>query len=444
MKQAEQQTLWGGRFTQSLDEGMARFNNVAGRTAWLLEADILGSIAHGEMLGKCGLITPEDAQAIHQGLKDLLAAARRGELTPDDRYEDVHTFVELELTRRIGEPGKLLHTARSRNDQVNLDMLLYTRQSCREVLRLLEGLVSALAEAVPSHPQLMPGYTHLQRAQAITVKHWLMAYGDMFKRDIRRLEDALTGMDQSPLGAGALAGTTHPIDRAYTAKALGFSKPYANFLDAVSDRDYLLETLGAFSLLMMHLSRLSEEIINFSTREFGFITLHQRFSTGSSIMPQKQNPDSVELIRGKTGRVYGSLMTLLTVMKGLPLAYNKDMQEDKECFHDAVETVKDCLTVMTGVISSMASNTQAMDAALETGFLNATELADYLVRRGLPFRDAHHVVGRVVLYAEERQKEIQQLTLKELRQFSPLFEEAVYEQIDYQRSLKLGIKKEML
>ncbi len=436
--------LWGGRFEASTSEQMERFHNVGGRTAWLLEADILGSLAHAQMLLKCGLITPVQGAALDTGLKALLQEAREGRLHCDDSFEDVHSFVELTLTNRIGDAGKVLHTARSRNDQVNLDMKLYARQRCGHLAETVAALMDALQQKAEAHPEIMPGYTHLQRAQAVTVKHWLMAYHAMLARDQRRLQNAIDGMDESPLGCGALAGTTHAIDRQMTAELLGFARPYDNFLDGVSDRDYLLEALSALSILMMHLSRLCEELILFSSQEFAFVQLDDAYATGSSIMPQKKNPDSVELIRGKTGRVYGSLFSLLTVMKGLPLAYNKDMQEDKESFYDAVNTAEECLTVMTGVISTLQVRSERLQQTLSLGYLNATELADYLVRRGMPFRDAHGVVGAAVLYAEKQGKPLEQLSLEEMKQFFPLIDEGVFDQINYQQSLQLGIKKEML
>lgn len=436
--------LWGGRFHKAADQQMEQFNNIAGQTAWLLDADIRGSIAHAAMLTRCGLITPAQGAAIHQGLKDMLMELQAGQLTCDDSFEDVHSFVELKLTERIGEAGKVLHTARSRNDQVNLDMKLYARETCIALQEMVQGLLDTLADKAARHPVPMPGYTHLQRAQTVTFKHYLMAYHGMFTRDMIRLNNAIQGMDECPLGCGALAGTTHQIDRGYTASLLGFDRPYANFLDGVSDRDYLLETLSCLSILMMHLSRLSEELILFSSQEFGFVALDEAYSTGSSIMPQKKNPDSLELIRGKTGQVYGSLVALLTVMKGLPLAYNKDMQEDKAPFYNAMQTAQSCVLIMTGVIATLKVQAERMQAALQGGFMNATEVADYLVRAGVPFRTAHSVVGRIVLYAEGQGRSIEGLTLQELQQFSPLFDESVYDQINPEKSLHLGIKKEML
>ncbi|HSK68536.1 MAG TPA: argininosuccinate lyase [Candidatus Limnocylindria bacterium] len=436
--------LWGGRFVQGTDSRMERFHNIAGTTGWLLEADIRGSVAHARMLAKCGLITPGQAADILRGLEGMLEEARGGTLVPDNSFEDVHSFVEVTLTARIGEAGKVLHTARSRNDQVNTDMKLYARESCGELARLLQTLLDTLKAKADAHPVPMPGYTHLQRAQAVTFKHWLMAYHGMFSRDLRRVGDAVRGMGESPLGCGALAGTTHDIDRAYTAALLGFDKPYDNFLDGVSDRDYLIEALAALSLIMMHLSRLSEELVLFSSKEFGFIELDERFTTGSSIMPQKRNPDSAELIRGKAGRVYGCLMALLTVMKGLPLAYNKDMQEDKAAFYNAMSAAQGSLAVMDGVIATLVPQEGRMRQALRGGFMNATEAADYLVRKGVPFRDAHGVIGSLVLYAEGQGKELDELTLDEFRRFSPAFDETVYGDIDCEQSLRTGIKKEML
>ncbi len=444
MQAGHEGKLWGGRFQQATDERMERFHNIAGTTSWLLEADIRGSIAHARMLTKCGLITQDQGDRIDRGLREMLEETQKGALTPDNSFEDVHSFVEVKLTERIGEAGKVLHTARSRNDQVNADMKLYARESCEALIRLLRQLLETLKAKADAHPIPMPGYTHLQRAQAVTFKHWLMAYHGMFSRDLRRVENTVTGMGECPLGCGALAGTTHEIDRHYTAELLGFEKPYANFLDGVSDRDYLIETLAALAIIMMHLSRLSEELVLFSSREFGFVELDERFTTGSSIMPQKKNPDSVELIRGKTGQVYGSLMALLTVMKGLPLAYNKDMQEDKEAYFSAMTTAQACLTVMDGVIAGLEPREGQMRRGLKGGFMNATDAADYLVRKGVPFRDAHGIIGSLVLYTEARGKELEDLSLEEFRRFSDAFDESVFESISCEHSLTLGIKKEML
>ncbi len=436
--------LWGGRFEQGVDQRMERFHNIAGKTNWLLDADIRGSIAHAAMLTRCGLISPEQGQAIDSGLKEMLSEHHNGTLSADDDFEDVHSFVEIKLTEKIGDAGKVLHTARSRNDQVNLDMKMYVMESCKALAGMLQQLLDTISEKAQKHPVPMPGYTHLQRAQAVTFKHFLMAYHGMFSRDMVRLNNAVQGMDECPLGCGALAGTTHAIDREFTAHALGFSKPYDNFLDGVSDRDYVIETLSCLSLMMMHLSRLSEELVVFSSQEFAFVELDDAFSTGSSIMPQKKNPDSVELIRGKTGSVYGNLMALLTVMKGLPLAYNKDMQEDKAAFHSAMTTAQDCVSIMQGVIATLTVKEERLRSVMQGGFMNATEVADYLVRAGIPFRSAHGIVGSLVLYAEQQGKPIEALSLQELKQFSPVFEENVYDQIDYEKSMQLGIKKQMI
>ena len=444
MQAGYEDKLWGGRFRGSVAADMAQFHNIAGRTGWLLEADIQGSIAHAKMLAHVGLITPQQGEAIDRGLQGMLHDVQAGTLVPDDNYEDVHTYTEVKLRERIGDAAKVLHTARSRNDQVNTDMKLYSRARCGQLAQQLQQLMDTLQARAEQHPIPMPGYTHLQRAQAVTVKHWLMAYHAMLARDLRRVNDAIAGMDECPLGCGALAGTTHNVDRAYSAQLLGFARPHANFLDGVSDRDYLIEALAAMGLIMMHLSRLCEELVIFSSQEFAFVQLDDRYATGSSIMPQKKNPDSVELIRGKTGRVYGHLMGLLTVMKGLPLAYNKDMQEDKNAFHDAMNTTLSCLTVMDGVIATMMVREERLRCTLQTGFMNATEVADYLVRRGVPFRDAHGIVGQAVLYAEQQQKPLEALSLAEWQQFSPMIDDMIYDNIDYHKTLHLGIKKEML
>jgi argininosuccinate lyase len=444
MQTGYEDKLWGGRFQGEVAPDMAQFHNIAGRTAWLLEADIQGSIAHADMLTHAGLITPQQGEAIDAGLRAMLQEAQAGTLQPDDSYEDVQTYVEVKLRERIGEAAKVLHTARSRNDQVNTGLKLYARARCQQLAQAVQQLMDSIENKAQQHPVPMPGYTHLQRAQVITFKHWLMAYHAMLARDLRRVNETVQGMDECPLGCGALAGTTHAIDRAYSARLLGFDRPYTNFLDGVGDRDYVLEALAAMSILMMHLSRLCEELVIFSSHEFGFVLLDDRYATGSSIMPQKKNPDSVELIRGKTGRVYGHLMTLLTVMKGLPLAYNKDMQEDKNSFYDAMNTTLSCLTVMNGVISTMMVREERLRCTLQKGFMNATEAADYLVRRGVPFRDAHGIVGQAVLYAEQRQKPLEALTLDEWQQFFPAIDQTIYDNIDYDKTLHLGIKKEML
>jgi len=441
---ADNQKLWGGRFRQGEDELMERFNNNFNETLWLIEPDITGSMAHVKMQVKCGLLTAEEGRLIEDGLKGILEDVKSGALKTEGDYEDVHTFVEVNLTNRIGEVGKKLHTARSRNDQVNTDMKLYVRSETKYVIELIDSFLATLKKVAYENPYIMPGYTHLQRAQVVTLKHYLMAYHGMLTRDKARLENALATMDQSPLGCGALAGTTHSIDREFTAKELGFSKVYENFIDGVSDRDYQLETMSDFAIIMVHLSRLSEELILWGSQEFRFITLDDKYTTGSSIMPQKKNSDGAELIRGKSGRVFGDLMALLTVIKGTPLAYNKDLQEDKECFYDSVTTVIFCLTIMERMIATVKVHKDVMRKAVSSGFLNATEVADYLVKKGVAFRDAHSIVGRIVIYCEDRQKAIEELSLNELLKFSDAFDESIYDFIDYDNILKKGIKKEML
>lgn len=436
--------LWGGRFRQDENELMEQFNNNLSNTTWLCGPDIQGSLAHVAMQVKCGLLTVQEGEQIAQGLQGILADVQSGALQMTNAYEDVHTFVEVHLIERIGDVGKKLHTARSRNDQVNTDMKLYVKQQTAYVIELVEKMQRTLQKKAAQNPCIMPGYTHLQRAQVVTFKYYLMAYHGMLQRDKKRLQSALDNMDLSPLGCGALAGTTHQIDRAFTAEQLGFSGVYANFIDGVSDRDYQLEVMSAFSILMMHLSRLSEEIILWSSQEFGFISLDDNYTTGSSIMPQKKNSDGAELIRGKTGRVYGDLMGLLTVMKGLPLAYNKDMQEDKEAFHDSLQTVILSLCMMERMIATLTVKKENMEKAAKKGFLNATEVADYLVGKGIPFRDAHGIVGQIVIYCEDHQKAIEELQLSELQQFCPVFDDGIYPYIDYHNILKKGIKKEML
>lgn len=436
--------LWGGRFRADEDHLLEEFQNGFADTLWLLEPDIKGSLAHVAMLVKCGLISPREGETLTGGLRGLLDELKAGTLCLEGNYEDVHTFVELELAKRVGEVAKKLHTARSRNDQCNVDMKLYVRQQTAEVIVLIGQLMAALQKTADANPFIMPGYTHMQRAQVVTFKHHLMAYYAMLGRDKRRLEDALAAMKESPLGCGALAGTTHAIDREYTAEQLGFATVYSNFIDGVSDRDFVLEPMADFSILMMHLSRLAEELCLWTSAEFGFVVLDDRYTTGSSIMPQKKNPDAAELVRGRAGRVYGALLTLLTVLKGLPLAYNKDMQEDKRTFYDSLHTTKQCLRIMERMISTLKTKPAAMKRAVAQGFLNATEVADYLVKKGAAFRDAHNIVGRIVLFAEDNNKAIEELTLAELSQFSALFDADLYSYIDYGKILEKGIKKEML
>ncbi len=436
--------LWGGRFKGEEDKLMEKFNNNYEQTKWLINADIKGSLAHVKMLVHVNILTSKEGELLTNGLKEMLSDIQNGKLSTDGDYEDVHTFVESVLTKRVGDVGKKLHTARSRNDQVNTDMKLFVRDEIKSVLQMLEELLNTLKNVANNNPYIMPGYTHLQRAQVITMKAHLMAYHGMFSRDERRLMAALDNMDECPLGCGALAGTTHVINRDITAKELEFKRPYANFLDGVSDRDYELEVLSAFSIIMMHLSRLSEELILWGTSEFKFISLSDAYTTGSSIMPQKKNFDGAELIRGKTGRVYGALQALLTLMKGLPLAYNKDMQEDKELFYDALETVKLCLPITERMIATMTVHPQNMKKSVKTGFLNATEVADYLVAHGVAFRDAHSIVGQIVIKCEDENCAIEDLTLETLRSYSEAFENDIFEFIDYDAILNKGIKNEML
>ena len=420
--------LWGGRFRKETDDLVNDFNSSIQFDCRLYREDIQGSLAHAAMLADCGIISREDEAAIRAGLEGILADIEAGKVEFTADNEDIHMNVEALLTERIGAAGKRLHTARSRNDQVAVDLRLYLRREIGEIVdQILDLQEAILAKAKEHQNTVMPGYTHLQRAQPISFAQHLLAYGAMLRRDVGRLLDCRARMNECPLGSGALAGTTYPIDRWETAKALGFTAPMGNSLDGVSDRDYAIELLSALSVLMMHLSRFSEEIILWCSWEFKFIELDDAYSTGSSIMPQKKNPDVAELVRGKTGRVYGHLMGLLTTMKGLPLAYNKDMQEDKEPVFDAVDTVKLCLPVFTGMIATMKVLPENMRRAASAGFINATDCADYLTKKGLPFRDAYTVVGNLVYYCTERGKGLEDLSLEELRQISPLFDGDVYE-----------------
>lgn len=436
--------LWGGRFRKEENQMMEDFNSSFPFDRRLYHEDITGSIAHAAMLGAQGIIAPEEAAAIQSALKEILADIESGKLELSGDYEDIHTFVEVNLIRRIGDTGKKLHTGRSRNDQVALDMRLYARDCADRLADKLGGLIAALEETGERQNCIMPGYTHLQRAQAVTFRYYMGAYAAMFGRDIRRVHNSRELLNESPLGCAALAGTTHPIDRSQTAAALGFSKPVDNFLDGVSDRDYLMELACDMAIIMVHLSRLSEELILWSTQEFKFVELDDAYSTGSSIMPQKKNPDSCELIRGKSGRVFGHLTGLLTTMKGIALAYNKDMQEDKQPFFDSYDTVCACLDIMTGVIRTLRVRRETMEASVKNGFLNATEVADYLVSKGVAFRDAHGIVGQIVICCEDRGCAIEDLSLEELRKFSEAFDDGIYEYIDYRNILKKGNKKEML
>lgn len=432
--------LWGGRFTGETDALVYQFNASISFDRRFLEEDIEGSMAHVAMLARQNIITQKEAESIRDGLVSIREDVKSGRLVITDAYEDIHSFVEANLTQRIGEAGKKLHTGRSRNDQVALDMKLYTRKEIRETHALLTELLHTLLSMMEEHlDTYMPGFTHLQKAQPLTLAHHLGAYFEMFKRDIQRMEDIDRRMNYCPLGSGALAGTTYPLDREYTAGLLGFTGPTLNSMDGVSDRDYLIEYLSAAATVMMHLSRFSEEIIIWNSNEYGFVEIDDGFSTGSSIMPQKKNPDIAELVRGKTGRVYGALMSLLTTMKGLPLAYNKDMQEDKELTFDAMDTVKGCLTLFTGMLKTMRFHKEVMAKSAMNGFTNATDAADYLVTKGMPFRDAHSVIGRLVLYCIEKDTSIDALSLEELQSISPVFEADVFEAV----SLRTCVEKRL-
>ena len=435
--------LWGGRFRKGENKLMEEFNKSFGFDCVLYKKDIEGSLAHVYMQVQVGLLTEEEGKQITEGLQGILADIESGKLALCGDYEDIHSFVEINLIERIGDVGKKLHTARSRNDQVALDMRLYAREKANDMVGHIASLKETIKEVADNNSVIMPGYTHLQRAQVVTFKHHLMAYYNMFDRDEKRIKNALEILDESPLGCGALAGTTHNIDRNITAQKLGFKKPMDNFMDGVSDRDYLLELMSDFSIIMMHLSRLSEELVLWSSQEFKFIEMDDLFTTGSSIMPQKKNPDGAELIRGKTGRVYGNLFALFTVMKGIPLAYNKDMQEDKEGFFDSVKTLEMCIQIMEGMIGTLKVREDNMKKAVKGGFLNATEVADYLVNKNVPFRDAHSIVGQIVIYCEDHNKAIEELELDELLKFSQVFERDIYDFIDYNNIIEKGIKKNL-
>ena len=435
--------LWGGRFRKGENKLMEEFNKSFGFDCVLYKKDIEGSLAHVYMQVQVGLLTEEEGKQITEGLQGILADIESGKLALSGDYEDIHSFVEINLIERIGEVGKKLHTGRSRNDQVALDMRLYAREKANDMVGHIASLKETIKEVADNNSVIMPGYTHLQRAQVVTFKHHLMAYYNMFDRDEKRIKNALEILDESPLGCGALAGTTHNIDRNITAQKLGFKKPMDNFMDGVSDRDYLLELMSDFSIIMMHLSRLSEELVLWSSQEFKFIEMDDLFTTGSSIMPQKKNPDGAELIRGKTGRVYGNLFALFTVMKGIPLAYNKDMQEDKEGFFDSVKTLEMCIQIMEGMIGTLKVREDNMKKAVKGGFLNATEVADYLVNKNVPFRDAHSIVGQIVIYCEDHNKAIEELELDELLKFSQVFERDIYDFIDYNNIIEKGIKKNL-
>ena len=432
--------LWGGRFTKETDQLVYNFNASISFDQKFYKQDIEGSIAHVRMLGKQGILTQEEMQAIVSCLQEILADVESGKLAITSEYEDIHSFVEANLIDRLGDTGKKLHTGRSRNDQVALDMRLYTRQQVLETDELLEQLLQVLLRIMKENTQtIMPGFTHLQKAQPITLAHHMGAYFEMFKRDRSRLHDIYKRMNYCPLGAGALAGTTYPLNREMTASLLGFDGPTLNSMDSVSDRDYVIEFLSALSTIMMHLSRFSEEICIWNSNEYKFIELDDAFSTGSSIMPQKKNPDIAELVRGKTGRVYGALMSILTTMKGIPLAYNKDMQEDKELTFDAIDTVKGCVSLFKGMIDTMKFNDARMEDSAKKGFTNATDAADYLVKKGVPFRDAHGIVGQLVLMCIDKGIALDDLSLDEYKKISPVFEEDVYEAI----SLKTCVEKRL-
>lgn len=430
--------LWGGRFTKETDQLVYNFNASITFDRKFYRQDIEGSMAHVTMLARQGILTDKERDEILACLKGILADVESGTLKITEEYEDIHSFVEATLIDRIGDTGKKLHTGRSRNDQVALDMRLYTRKEVLAVDELLKELLHTLLNIMEEHVDTyMPGFTHLQKAQPVTLAHHVGAYFEMFKRDRQRLSDIYHRMNYCPLGAGALAGTTYPLDREYTARLLGFYGPTLNSMDSVSDRDYMIEFLSALSTIMMHLSRFCEEIIIWNSNEYRFVEIDDGYSTGSSIMPQKKNPDIAELIRGKTGRVYGALMSLLTIMKGIPLAYNKDMQEDKELTFDAMDTVKGCIALFNGMISTMKFRKDVMEASAKKGFANATDAADYLVNHGVPFRDAHSIVGRLVLYCIDRDKALDDMTLEEYQAVCPVFEQDIYEAI----SLKTCVKK---
>ena len=422
--------LWGGRFTKETNELVNNFNASISFDQKFFKEDIEGSIAHVTMLAKQGILTDTDKKAIIDGLTGIKEDIINGTLAIDDNAEDIHSFVEATLIERIGEAGKRLHTGRSRNDQVALDMKLYTRNQVKEIDSLLKELLTVLLKIMEENiDTFMPGFTHLQKAQPVTLAHHTGAYFEMFKRDRLRLKDIYNRMNYCPLGSGALAGTTYPLDREYTASLLDFYGATDNSMDSVADRDYLIELLSAMSTIMMHLSRFSEEIILWNSNEYRFIELDDAYSTGSSIMPQKKNPDIAELVRGKTGRVYGALMSLLTTMKGLPLAYNKDMQEDKELTFDAIDTVKGCIALFTGMIKTTKFNKKNMEESAKHGFTNATDAADYLVNKGVPFRDAHGIIGQLVLYCIEQNKPLDDNSIDEYKAISPVFEDDIYEAI---------------
>ena len=430
--------LWGGRFTKETDQLVYNFNASITFDQKFYRQDIKGSMAHVKMLAASGILTEEERDQILSGLEGILRDVEDGTLEISSKYEDIHSFVEATLIDRIGDAGKKLHTGRSRNDQVALDMKLYIRDEIGEMKELLTSLMKVLQRIMEENiDTYMPGFTHLQKAQPLTLTHHIGAYMEMFKRDYGRLFDIYDRMNYCPLGSGALAGTTYPLDREMTASLLSFYGPTLNSMDSVADRDYLIELLSAMSTIMMHLSRFCEEIIIWNTNEYQFVDIDDAYSTGSSIMPQKKNPDIAELVRGKTGRVYGALVSILTTMKGLPLAYNKDMQEDKELTFDAIDTVKGCLALFTGMVDTMSFRKDIMADSAKNGFTNATDAADYLVNHGVPFRDAHGIVGRLVLTCIDKGISLDELSLEEYKEISPVFEEDIYEAI----SLKTCVEK---
>ncbi len=434
--------LWGGRFTKETDQLVYNFNASISFDKKFYRQDMEGSMAHVKMLAKQGILTEDEKNQILAGLEGILEDVENGTLEISHAYEDIHSFVEATLIDRIGEAGKKLHTGRSRNDQVALDMKLYTRDELIAIDGLVYDLLTTILKIMEEHVDtIMPGFTHLQKAQPITLAHHMGAYFEMFRRDRGRLHDIYERMNYCPLGSGALAGTTYPLDREYVAELLEFKGATENSMDSVSDRDYVIELLSALSTIMMHLSRFSEEIIIWNTNEYQFVEIDDAYSTGSSIMPQKKNPDIAELVRGKTGRVYGALMSMLTIMKGIPLAYNKDMQEDKELTFDAYDTVKGCLALFTGMLATMKFNTDKMEASAKLGYTNATDAADYLVNHGVAFRDAHGIVGQLVLYGIEHGKALDDFTMEEFKAISPVFEEDIYEAISMETCVNKRLTK---
>ena len=432
--------LWGGRFTKETDKLVYNFNASIGFDQKFFHKDLQGSKAHVTLLAKQGILTEDDKNQIIAGLDSIVADVDAGKLEITSEYEDIHSFVEANLIDRIGDAGKKLHTGRSRNDQVALDMKLYVRDEIKELDELVKKLLVTLNKIMEENLHTyMPGFTHLQKAQPITLAHHMGAYFEMFRRDRGRLADIYERMNYCPLGSGALAGTTYPLDRAYSAELMGFAGPTMNSMDSVADRDYVIELLSDMATIMMHLSRFSEDIIIWNSNEYQFVEIDDAYSTGSSIMPQKKNPDIAELVRGKTGRVYGALMSILTTMKGIPLAYNKDMQEDKELTFDAIDTVKGCLALFEGMVSTMKFRKDVMENSAKHGFTNATDAADYLVNHGVPFRDAHGIVGRLVLYCLDKKIPLDEMTLEEYKAISPVFEEDIYEAI----SIKTCVEKRM-